>query len=159
MAEPRWMPLDEIDVTGAVQLIVAWPRGDSYESGYVKISKEVGDHLRIACKTTISQLQARKGRKYFADMALDREEYLHLKDENLVSDSAVADAVLPAGRVQTITSRSLPERALALYAAVIGQAEDRIAFVRKTNPRAGVRSGLLVTSTSALARSPRQRWA
>jgi hypothetical protein len=92
-------------------------------------------------------------------MALDREEYLHLKDENLVSDSAVADAVLPAGRVQTITSRSLPERALALYAAVIGQAEDRIAFVRKTNPRAGVRSGLLVTSTSALARSPRQRWA
>jgi hypothetical protein len=74
-------------------------------------------------------------------MALEDEEFLFVNDAELVADSPIAELVLPAGPLRTVSSRSLPRRRLALYAALLGGGQNAVAFVRKSNPRQGVRSG------------------
>jgi hypothetical protein len=146
MTDDGPLAFEEIDPEGPIALVVVWPRGNGYDGGYVKIEDEVAAHLRRACANTIAKFGDREPREYFADMQLEDEEFLYVNDEDLVGDSAVADYVLPAVRLQTVNSRSLPSRRIALYAAVLGTGEDMVAFVRKSNPRNGVRSGSLLGS-------------
>jgi hypothetical protein len=146
MTDDGPLAFGEIDLQGPIKLIVVWPRGSGYDGGYVKIEDEIAAHLRRASANTVAKFEDREPREYFADMQLEGEEFLYVNDEELVGDSAVADYVLPAARLQTVNSRSLPSRRIALYAAVLGSGEDMVAFVRKSNPRNGVRSGSLLGS-------------
>jgi len=77
---------------------VAWSKGDQRRSSYVKLSSEVADYSRDARENTLELLEDRHGREYLADIALDRDEYLHLEDEDFMGDSAVAYSVHSSGQ-------------------------------------------------------------
>jgi hypothetical protein len=141
MAASSPIQLDQIETQGDLRLIVVWPRGDGFDGGQVRVADAVAGHLRSACERTLERMNSRDLRAYDPDMHLEQEECLVLADPALVADSPVADIVLPTHPLRLVSSRSLPKRSILLYAVGLALGEERVAFVRKTNPRASARSG------------------
>jgi len=140
------LPLADIDLDRPLSLIVVWQRGKAYDAGYVKIDTEIAEHLRKACATTIENFAEHEPREYYPDMQLEDEEYLYLNDEQMIADSPVAEHILPTRQLQSVNSRTLPRRRIVLYAALLRDRDDMLAFVRRSNPRPGIRSGAIFGS-------------
>jgi hypothetical protein len=139
--------LDQLEIGDELSLIVAWKRGQGFEGGEVRVADAVAEHLTEACWRTIERIEQRELRAYSPDMHLEDEEVLVVRDDELVADSPLAEVVLPAAPLDLLSSRSLPDRRLYLYAVVVpgpDGPEAPVAFVRRANPQAAARSGRIL---------------
>lgn len=133
---------DQLEAAESFSLVVAWHRGKTFDGGELRVSNEIGDHLRKACAATIDRLRELDVSPYSADMQLEEEERLEAEDPQMIRDSPLAQLLLGTQRRRLYNARSLPTRSLLLYAISFSMAgEGRLAFVRKTNPRRAVKAG------------------
>jgi hypothetical protein len=72
---------------------------------------------------------------------LEGDQALYVRDDELVAESPFTAAVLPEDPPTLLNARSLPERALLLYAVTLDTDQGPIAFVRKKNPHPVARPG------------------
>src|SRR5207245_5970975 len=118
-----------------------WRRGRSLASGEIRIADGVAAHLRGAAQRTLERLQAAELVPYTPEIALEADQALYVRDDQLVAESPFTAAVLPPDPPTLINARSLPERALLLYAINVDTDQGPIAFVRKKNPHPVARPG------------------
>jgi hypothetical protein len=122
-------------------LLVAWRQGRSLESGEIRIADDVADHLRAAAHRTLERLQAAELVPYTPEIVLEDDQALYVTDDDLVAESPFTAAVLPEEPPTLLNARSLPERALLLYALSADTNQGPVALVRKKNPHPVARPG------------------
>lgn len=140
------LPIDltALEIPEALSLLVAWREAGRLEGGEIRVASEVAAHLRQACRATIERLSGSALRPYNADMHLESEEALFVSDPDLIAGSILQPVLFADHPLQVINARSLPDRALLLYAVTFLRGDgQRVAFVRKTNPRPSARPGRL----------------
>lgn len=121
--------------------MVAWRRGRSVEFGEIRVADDVADHLREAAARTLERLQEAELVAYTPEIVLDEGQALFVTADELVSESPFTTAVLPSEPAPLLNARSLPERALLLYAVSVETEQGPVAFVRRKNPHPVARAG------------------
>jgi hypothetical protein len=136
-------PLDlaALELPDAISLLVAWRRGRALEFGEIRVADDVADHLRDAAARTLERLQEAELVPYTPETVLEDDQALYVSDDELVAESPFTAAVLPDEPPALLNARSLPERALLLYAVNVDTDQGPIAFVRKKNPHPVARPG------------------
>lgn len=102
--------LDRLRVPRAIGLSVTWRAGRRLDGGNIRMSEGVADHLREACKTTLTRVRGSQARPYSPDMHLETEEILYANDPDLITESPLADVLFAEQPLSTISARSLPDR-------------------------------------------------
>lgn len=148
--------IDELDPAGALTFVGMWRRGSHIDAAIIPIQGGVVDILRDAAELTLEQLGEREPLDFHAEYAEDPETYLRAARAQLPPDSEVLARVSEVGQLDEMSMNELRDRHLFAYAAVIGdQPENRIAFLRKANPKRGLERGhvaFLRIAGGALAR-------
>jgi hypothetical protein len=136
-------PLDlvALQLTDEISLVVVWRQGRALASGEIRIANEVAEHLRDAAQRTLERLQAAELLAYTPEIVLEDDQALYVSDDQLVAESPFTAAVLPEAPPELLNARTLPERALLLYAVTLDTDQGPIAFVRKKNPHPVARAG------------------
>ncbi len=136
-------PLDvaALELPDEVSLLVAWRQGRSLASGEIRIADDVAEHLREAAQRTLERLQAAELVPYTPEIVLEDDQALYVTDDDLVAESPFTAAVLPEDPPGLLNARSLPERALLLYALSADTNQGPVALVRKKNPHPVARPG------------------
>jgi hypothetical protein len=136
-------PLDfgSLERPEEISLLVAWRQGRSLESGEIRVADEVAAHLREAAARTLERLQDAELVAYTPEIVLDEGQALFVTDDELVAESPFTAAVLPDEPPVLLNARSLPARALLLYAVNVDTDQGPVAFVRKKNPHPVARPG------------------
>ena len=144
--------LDPDIVEEALTLVVGWRRGVRVEGGRVDVTEEVGEVLRGICADVVASLDELEAKPYAADTHLEAEEYLVVGEDDLDGSSEVLELVRYAAEVDDLSAGDLPNRPLLFYAIVFGDTpEERVGFIRNTNPMyVAKRGGLLTTLRGAL---------
>jgi hypothetical protein len=140
------LPLDvgELQLPDEVSLLVAWRQSGSLGSGEIRIADDVAEHLRDAAHRTLERLDQAELVAYTPEIVLDDGQALFVTDDDLVAESPFTSAVLPEEPPTLLNARSLPERALLLYALNAEAEQGPVAFVRKKNPHPVARPGRIV---------------
>lgn len=133
--------LARLAVPDEISLIVAWRRGNTIESGEIRVADDVADHLRAAARETLEVLQTAELVPYTPETVIEPGEAVYVRDDALVAESPVTAAVLPDAPPDLLRARTLPERSLLLYAVNMDTDQGPVAFVRKRNPQAVTRAG------------------
>lgn len=136
-------PLDPaaLELPDQISLLVAWRQGRSLASGEIRIADDVTEHLRGAARRTLERLRGIDLVPYTPEIVLEADQALYVTDDELVADSPFTAAVLPNEPPTLLNARSLPERALLLYAVNADTDQGAVALVRKKNPHPVARPG------------------
>lgn len=108
---------------------------------------DVVEELREACRETVTWLQQLHVVDYSADALVETGEYMAVPLRVVQEeDSTVLDLLRRAAALDRLDAAEIPTR-LWFYAAVIGDDPDeRVAFVRKTDPHKVARPGKILTT-------------
>ena len=133
--------LADLELPVEISLLVAWRRGRALESGEIRVADGVANHLREAAARTLGRLQEAELVPYTAEIVLEEDQALYVTDDEVVGESPFTAALLPQEPPALLNARSLPERALLLYALNLDTEQGPIALVRKKNPHPVARPG------------------
>lgn len=146
-----------VDVTEALTLVVGWKSGPKTKLGRVPLTEEVADAFRASLTDVVDNMEEREAERWAPDADVTPETYLVASRETLgdkpelsalpFSADDLAAALMLASDVPELRADQLPAADLSFYAVVIGDdAEDRTVFLRRANPRRGLRRGKWFTS-------------
>lgn len=148
MAEDE--PFAELDVQETVTLTLGWTTTRT-KLRQVPLNHEVADAFREVLSSTLRDLAMREAQDWAPDADLSPETYLTLdvselgeKPELMVEHGGVSlmDALLSAEDLPVLKSTTLPAADLSFYAITLGNtAGERAVFLRRTNPRRGLKRG------------------
>jgi hypothetical protein len=138
-------PLDvgTLELPQAISLAVVWREAGGLAAGEIRVADDVAAHLRQACAATLERLQQSELVPYTAETVLEADQALYVRDAALVRESPLGSILLTDSPLRLLNARSLPTRALVLYAASMTTGQGPIAFVRKKNPNPVARAGRL----------------
>ncbi|WP_460870314.1 hypothetical protein [Nocardioides pakistanensis] len=120
------------------------------------LGEEVVEQFRQLVADTLDSLEERTSEEWSPEADLTPETYLTLNRTLLGEapllaseheDLTFVDALLAPEALPVLPPSDLPARDLELYAITVGsQPGERASFVRRSNPRRGLRAGRLLTS-------------
>jgi hypothetical protein len=144
-------PFDAIDPSGTISLAVGWPSGARTKLRSVAISEDVANAFRDVVEQTLADLAAREPEEWTPEADLSPETYLTIDVEHLGKkpelatehgEVALMDALLAAEDLPNLDPRNLPAGNLSFYAVAVGEESgNRAVFLRRTNPRRGLKRG------------------
>lgn len=136
----------------SLSLIVGWRTGSTrIATARVPTSGEVAEELRDVCSDTLQLLSNLDHRQWYPDAGQDSHEYLLASLSQLGEDSEVLRAVRET-EWDVLGADTLPSRNLLFYALVAGPSNRRITFLRKYNPRRGLKRRLVALFTKDLTK-------
>lgn len=137
-------------------LSVGWRSGQKTKLGKLLVGSDVADELRLIVQATLTDIQSRTSEVWTPDADLSLETYLVISLPDLGSAPVLAaehgskslhEALGDSAGLPVISPEELPAADLTFYAVTIGNdPEDRITFLRRTNPRRGLRRGRMMTA-------------
>jgi hypothetical protein len=146
---PNW---ESIDPAASITLVVGWRSGTKMKLGRLVLAKALGEVVGHV----VEDLADRQPETWTPDADLSDETYLMLAADDVGAHPILAkdvprDTLLAALRdgagLPALAAADLPAAELAFYAIVVGQDPDgRTVFVRRSNPRRGLRHGKWFTS-------------
>jgi hypothetical protein len=169
VSETASIDASEIDVSGAITLVVARRTGPASLKGYrIAMHTDVATELREICARTLVELGQREPVPYSDDLAFDAEnQYLLIPTATLVAhrprpgrrsgasgaeprqievDARARRVLADASSLPAIDATEVQKHAFVFYAAVVGDDPDqRVAFLDKWNPYKAALSGQLMT--------------
>ena len=126
--------------------------------GQVLLGSEVAATFREVIADTLDDMSQRENEAWTPEADQSSETFLTLHQDLLgsapvlasdLTQPTFAEALLTAEGLPVLTPQSIPAANLELYALTIGNTPgSRAAFVRRANPRRGLRAGRLLTSLS-----------
>lgn len=151
---PDW---DSVDPDGALTLTVGWRSGTKMKLGRLAVSDGVAATLAQVAGDVTADLADRRPESWAPDADLPDETYLMLPVESVGSHPLLARDVESHGHLLSalrngtglplLPATELPAAELAFYAMVVGNdPHDRVVFLRRTNPRRGLRRGKWFTT-------------
>lgn len=149
--------LSVINVDAPITLAVAWTTGKNMKIRQVQLSAEIADIFREVVRRTIADINSREPAPWTPDADLSPETFLVLSVEEVGSaptlttdhgGTTLLQLLSEAERLEIIHPNRLPTGDMTLYAIVAGDIGRRAAFIRKTNPRRGLKSGRIFSILS-----------
>lgn len=147
-----------VDVGSAITLSVGWRSGQKTKLGQLAVGPDVETELRAILAAALDDLDRRSPESWAPDADLTPETYLTMEVGDLGDAPALAaehqpaslvDVLLGAESLSVLHPRDLPLPDLTFYALTVGNDPGRrVAFLRRANPRRGLRRGRLMTSYS-----------
>ena len=123
--EPR---IDE-----AISVVVSRQTADGFESAKLAADELAGDAFRSFCRRTMDELADRVPIAYTVDAELDPSEVFILDNEEDTAElSSLTNLGVVASTLPPIAPSALDLK-IQIYAVVVGD-DDRIVFVKRTNP-------------------------
>jgi hypothetical protein len=146
----------DVDPSEDLTLTVGWRSGKKMKLGQVLVGPDVAAPFREIIGEVLEDLSGRTSEPWTPEADQGPETYLTLRQE-LLGDAPVlaaehtdltfAQALLTAESLPVITPQTVPAANLELYALTVGSTPGaRAAFVRRSNPRRGLRAGRILTS-------------
>lgn len=139
-----------IDTEASMSLAVGWTVGKNTKIRQVVLGADVEAAFREVVRSTLSDLDTREAADWTPDADLSPETFLVL-DSSDVGDSptlttdhenkAFLEVLAEAERLEAIHPKHLPTGDLTFYAIVIGDPGNRSVFIRRSNPRRGLKRG------------------
>jgi Domain of unknown function (DUF4868) len=127
--------IQQIDMSAAATLIVAWRVGHNAHGAMLKAGGEVIDALRGHARDSLNTIAAGNGRPYNPDDEQEEETPFLTANQDELLDTALLEQLCLGASLPLIGPGDLKKRTLALYALLIGDDPDsRAIFVRKGNP-------------------------
>jgi hypothetical protein len=154
LSEANW--LSDFDVDGSLSLSVGWKSGTKIRLGQLTVGEDVADSLRDVVFAAVDAIHRREPEPWAPDADLSQETYLVIKQHDLGEAPALsgvqpgqglASALMAAEDLGVLSPQELPKADLQFYVITIGSTPGaRVSFLRRTNPRRGLRGGKLLTS-------------
>lgn len=154
MTQPT-VDLNSIQSGQALTLAVGWISGRKTKLRQVAIGDEVAAAFRDVVRASLSDLMQREAEVWTPEADLAPETYLVLPERDLGDAPALgaehggaslADALKSAEALPPIHPDDLPAGDLSFYALTLGDVAGRRAvFLRRSNPRRGLRKGRIFT--------------
>lgn len=141
--------LSDLDISAPLTLTVAWRSGPKVRLGRVETDGEVGLAFRELIAGTIENIDARTPEAWAPDADLTAETYLVIDMDKLgpapvltseFQDCSLAEVLSSAQTIPALNAKSLPAGDLVFYALTIGPQDSRVTFLRRHNPRRGLKS-------------------
>lgn len=146
-----------IDTEASMSLAVGWTVGKNTKIRQVVLGADVEAAFREVVRSTLSDLDTREAADWTPDADLSPETFLVL-DSSDVGDSptlttdhenkAFLEVLAEAERLEAIHPKHLPTGDLTFYAIVIGDPGNRSVFIRRSNPRRGLKRGRIYSTLS-----------
>lgn len=134
----------------AITLAVGWTIGKNTKIRQVILGKDVADEFYQVVKQTVEDLQERESAIWTPDADLTPETYLIFPADEvnefprLTSDhdgKTFLEVLTEAERLEAINPKHLPTGNITFYALVLGDPGSRTVFIRRSNPRRGLKRG------------------
>lgn len=149
--------LGGIDTEASMSLAVGWTVGKNTKIRQVVLGADVEAAFREVARETLSDLGTREAADWTPDADLSPETFLVL-DSSEVGDSptlttdhdnkAFLEVLAEAERLEAIHPKHLPTGDLTFYAIIVGDPGNRSAFIRRSNPRRGLKRGRIYSTLS-----------
>jgi len=146
----------DFDVDGSLTLVVGWRSGTKLKLGQLTVGHDVEQALRDVVYAAVDGINRREPEAWAPDADLTQETYLVIPQTelgeapllaNYPNGSTLADALQSAEDIDVLNPQALPAADLQFYSITIGSTPgSRVSFLRRTNPRRGLRGGKLLTS-------------
>lgn len=148
----------EIDPDDPINLTVGWRSGSKLKLAQMLLGVDVVQQFREVVAETLDIFNQRTPEPWSPEADLTPETYLTLHRDLLGAapilaaehgDTTLAEALLAPEGLPVLHPNDLPARDIELYAITVGAVPGaRAAFLRRSNPRRGLRAGRLLTSYS-----------
>ncbi len=149
--------LGGIDTQASMSLAVGWTVGKNTKIRQVLLGVDVEEAFRDVVQNTLSDLHAREAADWTPDADLSPETFL-VFDSIEAGDSPTLttdhdnktflEVLAEAERLEAIHPKHLPTGDLTFYAIIIGDPGNRAAFIRRSNPRRGLKRGRIYSTLS-----------
>ena len=150
--------LERINVADApLSLAVGWTVGKNTKIRQIVLGQDVEAAFRKVAKNTLEDLNRRESGEWTPDADLSPETFLVLgadevgESPKLTSDhngKSFLGVLARAESLEAIHPKHLPTGDLVFYAIVIGNPGERTAFIRRSNPRRGLKRGRIYSTIS-----------
>lgn len=146
------------DADASLTLCVGWRSGAKLKLGQLTVGPDVANELRRIVSDVATDLETRERAPWAPDADLTVETVLEIGQEELgkapvlageQAELTLAQSLLAAEGLPILYPNELPAGDMVLYAITVGsQPGERIALLRRVNPRRGLRGGKFLTSYS-----------
>jgi len=147
-----------VDLSEALTLSVGWRSGTKTKLARVPMVEEVADEFRDVLEDVSRELANREAEDWAPDAEVTPETYLVASRESLgdapllasqLAAARLPDALESASDLPRLDAAQLPAADLSFYSLTSGDDPgDRTVFLRRSNPRRGLRRGKWFTSLS-----------
>ena len=133
-----------------ITLAVGWTVGKNTKIRQVLLGNDVADEFYRIAQQTVENLQEREAAEWTPDADLTPETYLVFPADEvnefprLTSDhdgKSFLEVLSQAERLEAINPRHLPTGDISFYAIALGEPVERAVFIRRSNPRRGLKRG------------------
>ncbi len=149
--------LSEIDTEASLTLAVGWTVGKNTKIRQMVLGSSVENAFRDVVREALENLGEREPADWTPDADLSPETFLVIpKDDvgespSLTTDhdgKTFLDTLADAETLEAIHPKHLPTGDLNFYAIIVGDIGRRAAFIRRSNPRRGLRRGRIYSVLS-----------
>jgi hypothetical protein len=127
--------IEEIDMSAAATLIVAWRMNHNARGAVLKSGGQVIDALRRSAQEALAIASSASTQLYNPDDEQNEESPVLSANQDELLDTALLDQIIMGSSLPLISPDDLSRRTIALYALLIGDDPDsRAIFVRRGNP-------------------------
>jgi hypothetical protein len=150
--------LSGIDPDAALTLVVGWKSGQKMKLRQLTIGSEVETAFREVVTSTLEDLGSREAANWSPEADLSPETFLVISASDLGPsptlaaehhDQSLASTLIAAENLEGLAPNDIPAADLAFYAIVVGSVPGhRSAFLRRSNPRRGLKRGRIYTFLS-----------
>jgi hypothetical protein len=149
-------PLEAIDISESLTLSVGWRSGQKIKLGQLTVGGDVELALREIINGALYAIDEREAEAWAPDADLSPETYLFMSQTELGTapilasehgEMTLVEALGSAESLPSLNPNDLPAADMQFYAITIGDTPGhRATFLRRLNPRRGLRGGKLLTS-------------
>lgn len=146
-----------VDDSDPITLAVGWTVGKNTKIRQLMLGEEVASEFYRIAQQTALNLSEREPQEWTPDADLTPETYLVFPAEEvnefprLTSDhdgKSFLEVLAQAERLEAINPKHLPTGDITFYAIAIGEPGDRVVFIRRSNPRRGLKRGKIYSTLS-----------
>jgi Kiwa protein KwaB-like len=127
--------IEEINMSAAATLVVAWRTGRNAHAATLKSGGQVIEALRTNATKSLELIASSSERPYNPDDEQDDDSPVLSANHDELLDTALLEQIQIGSSLPLISPEELSKRTIALYALLVGNDPDsRIIFVRRGNP-------------------------
>lgn len=147
--------LARIDTKASMTLAVGWTVGKNTKIRQVVLGKDVEAAFRDVVRGTLCDLAEREAADWTPDADLSPETFLVLNGDLVGSSPTLTTdhegksflkVLIEAERLEAIHPKHLPTGDLTFYAIIVGDPGQRSVFIRRSNPRRGLKRGRIYST-------------
>ncbi|WP_125458683.1 hypothetical protein [Rhodococcus sp. 1168] len=152
---PEILASINVEAPTPITLSVGWTSGRNTKIRQILLGTDVAAEFRSVARRAIADLQTREAADWTPDADLTPETFLVL-DVGEVGDAPrltsdhdgkkFLEVLSQAERLEAINPKHLPTGDVSFYAIVIGDPGDRTVFIRRSNPRRGLKRGRIYST-------------